>query len=312
MPSFIIRHYNPESDLASLSHMLTEIESVDRDGEETSEEYLRRALEWPNYRPAQDVWVVETNGELVGYAIALEQPSRECSLYLVVHPSQRRKGLGSQLLDLVVTRAREFGSKTLLIYANGHNKVSQSFLEHHGFTAVGTSGAMMAPADVEIHAPDFPTGFTLKRFSELNDLYILSVALIDCYLGMWGHHRSEKPSADNPNVTRFLSYYGAYNILLLFDAENTVSGICSVKSEGGVDEKGTPVDMLDAPGVIQKYRANGLQRPLVLAGFQRLREEGQRPAKLEFYGDDEKALDIYRSLGFELLQQYVAYHKELA
>ena len=312
MSDFVIRHYFPETDLIPLARMLTEIESIDRDGEETSEEYLRRALTWPNYRPADDVWVAEAGGKLVGYGVAFEQPSQECSLYLVVHPSQRRKGLGHQLLDLVLGCAGEFGSKTLLIYANERNKVSRSFLDHRSFVAVGTSGVMMAPADVEISAPEFPAGFTLKRFSELNDLYILSVALIDCYLGMWGHHRSEKPSADNPNAARFLSYYGAYNILLLFDAVNTISGICSVKSEGGVDEKGNRVDILDAPGVIQKYRADGLQRPLVLAGFQRLREQGHRRAKLEFYGDNENALDIYRSLGFTLLNQYVAYHKELA
>jgi mycothiol synthase len=312
MSDFIIRHYDPETDLIPLSRMLTEIESIDRDGEDASEEYLRRALTWPNYRPAQDVWVAEADGMLVGYGIALEQPSKECTLYLVVHPSQRRKGLGSQLLNLTLGRAREFSSKNLMIYANEHNKVSRTFLEHHGFSVVGTSGGMTAPAELEIPTPEFPAGFTLKCFSELNDLYILSVALIDCYLGMWGHHRSEKASADNPNVTRFLSYYGAYNILLLFDAENVVTGICSVKSEGAQDENGSPMDQLDAPGVIQKYRANGLQRQLVLAGLHRLREQGRHTVKMEFYGDDEKTLDIYRSLGFTLLNQYVAYHKELA
>ena len=311
MPNFIIRHYNPETDLVSLSRMLTEIESVDRDGEETSEEYLRRALEWPNYRPAQDVWVAEADGKLVGYGVAFEQPSQQCTLYLVVHPSQRRKGLGSQLLDLVLGRAREFGSTSLLIYSSEHNKVSRSFLEHRGFTFVGTSGGMIAPANLEVPPFEFPAGFTLKHFSELNDLYILAVALMDCYHGMWGHNHSEKASADNPNVARFLSYYGAYNILLLFDGENDVTGICSVKSEGANDENGNPLDILDAPGVIQKFRADGLQRPLVLAGLHRLREQGQRAVKLEFWGEDENSLDLYRTLGFEMSQQYVAYHKEL-
>lgn len=312
MSNFTIRHYNPETDLSSLSRLLTEIESVDRDGEDTSEEYLRRALEWPNYRPAQDVWVVEADGKLVGYGVAFEQPSQQCTLYLVVHPSQRRKGLGSQLLDLVLGRAREFSSKTLLIYSSEHNKVSRSFLEHRGFTVVGTSGGMIAPANLEVPPFEFPARFTLKRFSELNDLYILAVALMDCYHGMWGHNHSEKASADNPNVARFLSYYGAYNILLLFDAENDVTGICSVKSEGGKDENGNPIDILDAPGVIQKFRADGLQRPFVLAGLRRLREQGQRAVKLEFWGDDEKAISIYHELGFELVNEQLTYQKELA
>ena len=53
--SFTIRHYVPEKDLSSLSRTLTEIESMDRDGEDTSEEYLRVSLAWPNYHPYQVV-----------------------------------------------------------------------------------------------------------------------------------------------------------------------------------------------------------------------------------------------------------------
>ena len=310
--SFIVRHYVPDTDLPALSRMLTEIEFVDRDGEDTSEESLRIALTWPNYRPDQDVWVVEKDGTLVGYGVALEQPSQRCTLYVAVHPSQRRRGLGSQLLDLTLARAREFGLKTILIYANEHNRTANDFLERRGFNMVGASGGMMAPADLTLPSFEWPTGFVLKRFADLNDLYILAVALIDCYQGMWGHHNSEQPSADNPNVLRFLSYYGANNILLLFDANNTVSGICSLKPEDRQGENGQLLDLLDGPGVIQKYRSDGLQRQLVLAGIQCLRERGQHAIKLEFYGDDEKTLDIYRELGFEMTQQYIAYHKDLA
>jgi GNAT superfamily N-acetyltransferase len=108
--TYTIRHYDPEKDLSELSRLLTEIESMDRDGEDTSEEYLRASLAWPNYRPAQDVWVAESQEKLVGYGVALEQPSQRCTIYVVVHPSQRRKGLGSQLLDLTLSRARELGS----------------------------------------------------------------------------------------------------------------------------------------------------------------------------------------------------------
>src|SRR6266498_4468170 len=119
--TFAIRHYAPENDLVELSRLLTEIESIDRDGEDTSEEYLRASLAWPNYRPAQDVWVAEAKGKLIGYGVALEQPSQSCTIYAVVHPSQRRKGLGSQLLEMTLNRARELGSKNILVYANEQN-----------------------------------------------------------------------------------------------------------------------------------------------------------------------------------------------
>src|SRR5690242_803439 len=141
--SFTIRHYIPEKDLSSLSRMLTEIESMDRDGEDTSEEYLRASLAWPNYHPDQAVWVAESDDrKLTGYGVALEQPSQRCTIYVVVHPEHRRKGLGGQLLELTLNRASELGAKNILVYANERNQASSLFLTHHGFQQVGSSGSL--------------------------------------------------------------------------------------------------------------------------------------------------------------------------
>jgi mycothiol synthase len=309
--SFTIRHYVPEQDLASLSRVLTEIESIDRDGEDTSEAYLRASLAWPNYRPAQDVWVAELAGNLIGYGVALEQPSRSCTIYVVVHPSQRRKGVGSQLLDLVLNRARELGSKNILVYANEHNSASNLFLAQHSFQQVGSSGSMKLTAQAENPPAEFPKGFSLKRYSEVNDPLILLKALDECYLGMWGHQHNDNRTEEERKSPLFLQYYDANDILLLFDEKDSIFGICSLKPQGKQEGSGEISDLLDAPGVIQEYREQGYQRPLVLAGIEHLRKRAIRPITLEFWGDNENALDIYRSIGFEMVNQYNAYHKEL-
>lgn len=63
--------------------------------------------------------------------------------------------------------------------------------------------------------------------------------------------------------------------------------------------------------MIQKYRQEGYQRQLVLTGIEHLRTHGTHPIILEFWGESEPVLDIYRSLGFEMLHHYITYHKEL-
>lgn len=312
MSNLSIRHYNPELDLTNLSSMLTEIEAVDQDGEDTSEEYLRASLEWPNYRPEKDVWVAEVDGKLMGYALALEQPSQKCTIYIVVHPSQRRKGMGSQLLELVLGRARELGSKSVLIYANEKNEASNGFLKQRYFSVVGSSGAMKVGVSVEFPTVEFPNGYTLKKYSDVNDKRVLLHALNHCYLGMWGHQHNDNPTEEEINSPQFLKYYTAGNILLLFDPENMVCGLCSVKPEGKRESSSLHLDLLDAPGVIQQYRELEYQRPLVLAGIEHLRKSHpKRPIALEFWGDSEAVLNIYRSLGFEMLHHYIAYHKEI-
>lgn len=309
--SFTIRHYLPEQDLSALSRMLTEIESIDRDGEDTSEEYLRASLAWPNYHPDQAVWVAESEGKLVGYGVALEQPSQNCTIYVVVYPSYRRKGLGSQLLTLTLDRAREVGAKDILVYANERNAGSNLFLKQHGFRQVGTIGSLKLNDKVEIPQAEIPEGFVLKKYSEVNDPLILLRALDECYLGMWGHQHNTSRSEEERKSPRFLQYYDANDILLLFDEQGSIFGVCSLKSQGKQEANGELSDLLDGPGVIQEYRDQGYQRPLVLAGIQHLRKKGTRPITLEFWGDDENALDIYRSLGFEMVNRYIAYHKEL-
>ena len=309
MSDFAIRHYVPEKDLHSLSHVLTEIESIDQDGEDTSEKYLLASLEWPNYRPDQDVWVAELGGQIVGYAVALEQPSQRCTIYVVVHPSHRRKGLGTRLLELTLNRAQGLGSKHILVYANEHNEGANLFLKHHQFQRVGSSGALQA-SDIQAQPFEFPAGLTLKKYSEVNEPRILLNALNECYRGMWGHQHNDQRTEEELRAPRFLKYYDADDIFLLFDEKNSVIGICSLKSEGKTDANGIS-DLLDGPGLIPPYRDLGYQRQLVLAGLQHLRRKGMRPITLEFWGDDESALSIYRELGFEMAQHYLAYHKEL-
>jgi len=309
MNNLSIRHYNPLLDLANLSSMLTEIETVDQDGEETSEDYLLASLEWPNYRPDTDVWIAELDGKLVGYALVLEQPSQKSTLYVVVHPSQRRNGIGSQLLELVLNRAQEVGSKNIMIYANEKNEASISFLKHHGFSIVGSSGAMKTDRS-EFPSSDFPAGFTLKKYSDVKDTRLLLHALNHCYEDMWGHQHNDNPSEEELKSPNFLKYYDAENILLLFDSDDIVCGICSVKPEGKKEKSGSHSDLLDAPGIIKKYRELGYQHPLTLAGINHLRHGHEtRPIVLEFWGDSHDALAIYRSLGFEMMHHYVAHHK---
>ena len=304
MPDFFIRHYLPETDLSPLSRMLTEIESIDSDGEETSEEFLRSMIEWQNFDPDQNVWIAELNGTFVGYGQVLPKTDHHCSTYVVVHPSQRRKGLGSQLRALTLSRARKTESKNILVYANGKNTASVSFMKRHGFEAAGTSGVMVAPVS-DLPQAEIPAGYSVRHYSELGDSQIVIQALNDCYKDMVGHHQNVT-SAD-----RYIKYYGSEGIHLLFDPAAKLIGICAGNPEGKTNEHGTS-DILDAPGLTKENRNKGFQSFLTLTVMSWLRQKGVYPITLEYWGDDEKTLAIYRTLGFELVNQQITYYKELA
>jgi mycothiol synthase len=303
MTKFQIRHYNPETDLPTLSRMLTEIESIDRDGEETSEEFLRSMIEWQNFDPDQNVWVAELDGRFVGYGQALPRSDNPSTIYVVVHPNCRRKELGSRLLALALSRINATHSRNILIYAAGHNAASNAFLKHHGFEIAGTSGVLVAPAG-SLSQAEIPAGYSVRRYPELGDPQIVIQALNDCYKDMVGHHQNVT-SAD-----RYTGYYGEEGIHLLFDPNEKLIGICAGKPEGKTDKHGVS-DLLDAPGMTKENRQRGFQNFLTLAVMNWLHTKGARPITLEYWGDDEKTIEIYHALGFELVNQQITYHKEL-
>jgi mycothiol synthase len=302
---FLIRHYVPETDLSPLARMLTEIESIDRDGEETSEEFLRSMMAWPNFDADQNIWVAELDGNFVGYGQILPRSDNPSTIYVVVHPIQRRKGLGDKLLGLALSRARQTKSKTIHVYANGHNTASNEFLKRYDFEVIGKSGVMVAPVSKLLQA-EIPPGYFIRRYQELenHNPAIVVQALDQCYKDMVGHHQNVT-SAD-----RYMEYYGEQGIHFLFDEHEKLIGICAGKPEGRKGEREV-FDLLDAPGLIKEYRQHGFQSFLTLAVMNWLREKGTYPITLEYWGDDEMAIAIYRKLGFVLVNEQLTYHKEL-
>ena len=310
MSNFLIRHYVPETDLPALSRMLTEVESHDHNGERTSEEVLRAFLERPNFEPSRDAWVAEADSGLVGYGLALSQPGQS-TVYAAVHPKYRRKGVAKKLLALVTERAKEANAKRLTAYFNGSNKASEVFLKKHGFTVDGSMGAMRAAAGVPLPKIELPTGYEIRKYAEVNDIGLLAKSLTKCYLGMWGHQDADDYSTKDAPVYQYLDWYGEAGVHLLFVPKGDVIGICAAKPSADKDEQGNPFDLFDAPGVIKEYRDQGYQRLLTVTALNWLREHGQNPVRLEFWGEEEHVFEVYRSLGFEMVERKFACYKDL-
>jgi hypothetical protein len=191
----------------------------------------------------------------------------------------------------------------MLAYANGKNNASDRFLEYHGFAIAGTSGVMAAPV-TDLPQAQIPSGYFLRRYPEVGDPQLAVRALNECYRDMVGHHQNVT-SAD-----RYMDYFGSEGVHFLLDEKDALVGICAGKPHGKTDEHGVS-DLLDAPGLIKEYRQRGWQRFLTLAVMNWLREQDTRPITLEYWGDDERTIAIYRELGFELVRQQMTYRKEL-
>jgi mycothiol synthase len=308
-----IRPYKPAIDLPHLAQLLTEIEAIDQDGEDTSEAMLRDQLQWPNHQPEEDCWVVEAPGlprRLIGYGSAYAQTAERCTGYVAVHPRWRRQGLGSALLARVIGRACQTGAKHVLAYASAKNEASNRFLRRQGMQPVGHAWVMRAPVTLSLAQPEWPSGYRVRSYAEAPDPAALAMAL-NGFQDMWGHGENSQPmTAERIPNTYLLRHYDPAGIFIAYAPDGSATAQCSVRLNGK-QERGRTFDILDAPGVVPAQRHLGLQRPMTLTALQWQHNHSGNDVELQSWGDSEATAAVYQGIGFSLHAHFIAYLLEV-
>ena len=286
--------------------MLTEIESIDRDGEETSEEYSAFHAGMAEFR-SRPKCVDGRNGWDICRLWTSPAEDRQPMLrfmLLSIHPSDE-KDSEVNCLRLHFPAPAKPNRKTSWFMRMDIIRHPIAFLKHHGFEVAGTSGVMVAPV-TELPQAEIPHGYSVRRYPELGDPPNRRPGIESIVTRIWWDIIKTSPAQ-----TATSNYYGSEGIHLLFDPDDKLIGICAGNPEGKTDEHGSVRPFGCSRSNQRNIATQGFQRFLTLTVMNWLREKGTRPITLEYWGDDEKPLAIYRTLGFELVNQQITYHKEL-
>ncbi|MEO6505945.1 MAG: mycothiol synthase [Terrimesophilobacter sp.] len=248
----------------------------------------------------------------------------------VVDPAARRRGLGGQLLITLLARS----GGTLRVWAHGDHPAARILAARHGLAPVRTllqlraqvpfalrdagsplarsSGTELqdgeavpeerAPASVskavpEERAPasvskaaDAPQGPRVAPFRPGTD----DAAWLAVNAAAFASHPEQgKLTQGDLDARKAEDWFDADDFLLLWsmDARELV-GFCWLKVEGDLGE-------FYAVGIAPGRQGEGLGRVLVEAGFARLAARGIRTSNLYVEADNEPALRLYRSFGFD-------------
>lgn len=295
---FVIRSFNPDADIPILVSFYTKL------GSDPGQATRLANLNWSGHDPTRDRWLVEAPGDpdtLIGYAYMFIRQSGQSVANVIVHPAWQRRGLGSALLARALNRAQTQGATYVIAPVWEPDQAGHMFLRHHGFQVASHSRYLHRPAGIPLAEPEWPPGYTVRPFSEVQDLSIFVAVKNRSYGDMFGHGEQRKPDtvenlarrmAENPD------FYPPESIFIAFAPDGDVAGVCKGLLGEVVD--GDRKKIVDGPGVVPEHRHLELQRPLTLAVMHWLRQHGSGPMELHSFGDDEKTVDIYRSLGFAL------------
>lgn len=82
-------------------------------------------------------WVMEVEGELVGYAVLSAAAGEAHILNVAVHPALQGKGLGRQMMLFLFDAAREHGADTVFLEVRPSNRNALHLYDSLGFNQVG-------------------------------------------------------------------------------------------------------------------------------------------------------------------------------
>ncbi len=306
-----IRSFSPEQDIPPLLSLYLAVEGNDHSGNQVNEEYLRRQLDSPGHDPAQDRWVVgapDDRSSFIGAAMVKLSPgSDNCEANIVVHPAWRHKGVGSALLSRVSERAGQLNAADIEIFASSSQVETISFLQKRSFTARGAYTELRLDQRTKLPPVIWPYGYTMRPYSDVQDISILTEAMNQCYIPLWGHQE-----VSETDMHGWLPGFSQPGLFLVFSEKGRVVGISRTEPSPERSQKnGVSTGYIDAPGVVPQHRRLDLYRALVLTGVDWLRSQGQVIVEMESWGDKLEILKMYRELGFKDIRQLICYRLEL-
>lgn len=316
--SITIRNVTVENDLVPLVNLRNLCAGAG--AQPITVEQQREKLREPNQHPATDHWVAEQTGDswtLLGQSFGYHTIPERYLAWLEVHPDCRRQGVGRELLKRVRERAKAVGADHILINVDEGEKQSaaHAFLQAQGFWAKSDVWFMRASADLTVATPQWPPGYSIRSFAEVQDFAILRQAYLQSYGNLWGHGANSTAVRDWPPEQMAEQWIRDWDpwgesIFMLFAPDESVIGLCrGVANITKGDPK--PVGLVDAPGITTEYYDRGLQKPLTQAVMHWLRARGQGPLELSSFGDSAATIALYQELGFTLERHLIAYHLDI-
>ena len=304
---YTIRNYWP-ADFERYVLLHIEAEKLEPGGRCFSPQILSENLHRPGYSPEQDLFIVETAGNIVGYIdVAPEVKIGRVVLNCFIHPDHRRWGLASKLLGCATHRAKELGVKVVHINVSRDNVVAKSVLSKLGFRLIRRFLELRLDI-AKVRWQDIDQAALHYCHLQRGEEDKLTQIQTRSFAGSWGY---------NPNTEEEITFCinlsnsSPEDVLLACDRGKVV-GYCWTRmtftAEAAPDEKRGQIYML---GVDPDYRGRGVGKGVLLAGLSYLKSKGVQVAELTVDSRNKIACALYRSNGFKVRTSSLWYEKVL-
>lgn len=271
---------------------------------------------------ARTAAVARDDGTLVGLALGHLLDDGEIEVEIAVAPDHRRSGIGSRLLDAVADQATasnetaehaiaehsmaehamdthavaerdahaQTGTGNLVVWAHGDLPAAAALARSRGMTRARILLQLERPLDDGMlgSATSLPDGSRIRPFDPARDADVW----VELNARIFADHPEQGAITHaDLDARREQPWFRDEDFLILESGDGRMLGYNWLK----VTPEEAEIYVL---GVDPGHAGHGYGQALMAAGFARLRQLGAEDAVLYVDGDNTRAVDLYRRLGF--------------
>jgi GNAT superfamily N-acetyltransferase len=272
------------------------------------EEDLTAAWGRADFDIGVDTFVITSKGgTIAAYGHVESRPPTDLVAMGWVHPDHRGRGLGTDVIDVLETRARERTDAPEATFERVVNIVTEwdrpaaVLLTEAGYSLIRHFWSMEIDLNTEIQEPVTKAEATLRKFdpSEATEAHAV---LVDAFRDHWG---GDFPSFEDWSVESLARKNADPTLWWVAEGDGRLVGVLVADIALGT---GWVVDL----GVDREWRKQGIGRALLLRAFNEFKDRGLTRAAL---GVDSQSLTgathLYESVGMTRYRQIDFYGKDL-
>lgn len=309
-----------DSDYPSMTRVINAVAEADEWDERRSVASMAATYNnMANCDPARDITIAEAGGEMVAYARLfrrdeIDGSGRRYDCMGFVHPDRRRQGLGGAMWRRNEARIQEIAAasgvpatyiETFLIEAD---QGAESLARELGYTPFAYDVLMVRPNLDDIPEAKLPEGLVVRtaRDDEMRKVWEADVEAFRDHIGF------TEPTEDD--FKRFMSYPDQDPSLwrIAWDGDEIASQVRSFIPEEENRDLNRKRGYTEDISTRRPWRRKGVARALLVQSLNAIKERGMEDAALGVHVDNPLgAFRLYKSVGFEQVQQWITWRKPL-
>lgn len=317
---FTTRSFQGENDFPKMAAIVQACSEADQTEVVVTEESIRHDYRYLTHcDPYQDMIFAEVGGQVVAYGRVYWRDELEGNrIYALigsVHPDWRRKGIGKWLLTWLESRAEQIARQNpsekphfLEVGAMDTQIGAKMLFERHGYQPVRYFFLMVRPSLAEIPSFQLPPSIEIRPVlpEHYEKIY---AANIEAFRDHWGSCPEDEPPLqawlEDPNFDPSLwcvAWEGEEVVGMVLNFIDAQENLAFSRKRGYTENI----------AVRRPWRRRGIARALIATSLRMLKARGMEEAAL---GVDTQnlsgALQLYESLGYQPVKQFITYRREM-